>query len=152
MLLLFHGRNTEWMLQGFEYLECLLLHRLVSEKWNKIFKKRPSENCKRQPLKNFTWSILECFVLNGDFRILSNRIISQLSYHMFSSSNKSLNIVLGRYLNCFTSFTPSFSSTSNKGFSLKCAISSLENHCRQWRLFLYLIIISFHHLFNVIFS
>ena len=29
----------------------------------------PSEICRRQPLKNFTWSILEYFVSNNDRRI-----------------------------------------------------------------------------------
>ena len=30
--------------------------------WDKVFKKGPSKNCGRQPLKNFTWSILEYFL------------------------------------------------------------------------------------------
>ena len=30
--------------------------------WNKAFKSGPSKICGRQPLKNFTWSTLECFV------------------------------------------------------------------------------------------
>ena len=35
--------------------------------WDKIFKNGPSNICGRQPLKNFTWSILEYFVSNdGD--------------------------------------------------------------------------------------
>ena len=32
------------------------------EMWDKVFKKGPSKICGRQPLKNFTWSILEYFV------------------------------------------------------------------------------------------
>ena len=31
-------------------------------RWNKAFKNGPSKICGRQPLKNFTWSILEYFV------------------------------------------------------------------------------------------
>ena len=30
-------------------------------KWDKVFKTGPSKICGRQPLKNFTWSILEDF-------------------------------------------------------------------------------------------
>ena len=30
-------------------------------KWDKVFKNGPSRICGRQPLKNFTWSILEYF-------------------------------------------------------------------------------------------
>ena len=30
--------------------------------WDKVFQNGPSKICGRQPLKNFTWSILECFV------------------------------------------------------------------------------------------
>ena len=30
-------------------------------KWDKVFRNRPSEICGRQPLKNFTWLILEYF-------------------------------------------------------------------------------------------
>ena len=30
--------------------------------WDKVFKNGPSKICGRQPLKNFTWSILEYFV------------------------------------------------------------------------------------------
>ena len=30
--------------------------------WDKVFKNGPSKICGRQPLKNFSWSILECFV------------------------------------------------------------------------------------------
>ena len=33
-------------------------------KWDKVFKNGPSKICRRQPLKSFTWSILECSVLN----------------------------------------------------------------------------------------
>ena len=32
--------------------------------WDKAFKNEPSESCGRQPLQNFTWSILEYFVPN----------------------------------------------------------------------------------------
>ena len=28
--------------------------------WDKVFKNGPSKICGRQPLKNFTWSIIEC--------------------------------------------------------------------------------------------
>ena len=31
--------------------------------WEKVFKNWPSEICARKALKNFTWSILECFAL-----------------------------------------------------------------------------------------
>ena len=30
--------------------------------WDKVFKNGPKKICKRQSLKNFTWSILECSV------------------------------------------------------------------------------------------
>ena len=30
--------------------------------YDKVFKNGPSEICERQPLKNFTWSILEYFI------------------------------------------------------------------------------------------
>ena len=30
--------------------------------WDKVFKNRPSKVCGKQPLKNFSWSILEYFV------------------------------------------------------------------------------------------
>ena len=33
-------------------------------KWGKVFKNGSSEICGRQPLKNFTWSILEYLVPN----------------------------------------------------------------------------------------
>ena len=32
--------------------------------WDKVFKNGPSKICGKQPLKNFTWSILECFAAN----------------------------------------------------------------------------------------
>ena len=34
----------------------------VGQLWDKVFKNGPSKICGRQPLKNFTWSILEYFV------------------------------------------------------------------------------------------
>ena len=34
----------------------------VEDIWDKLFKNGPSKICGRQPLKNFTWSILEYFV------------------------------------------------------------------------------------------
>ena len=36
--------------------------RIFSVIWDKVFNKRPSKICGRQPLKNFTSSILECLV------------------------------------------------------------------------------------------
>ena len=36
----------------------------MGDKWDKVFKNGPSEICGRQPLKQFTWSILEYFVPN----------------------------------------------------------------------------------------
>ena len=37
---------------------------VMTFKWDKVFKNGPSRICGRQFLKNFTWSILEYFVLN----------------------------------------------------------------------------------------
>ena len=33
-----------------------------NDKWGRVFKNGPSKICGRQPLKIFTWSILEYFV------------------------------------------------------------------------------------------
>ena len=41
-------------------------------KWDKVFKNRPSKICGRQPLKNFTWSILKNFVPNHSNLSFSN--------------------------------------------------------------------------------
>ena len=35
---------------------------LCKDIWDKVFKNGPTRICGTQPLKNFTWSILECFV------------------------------------------------------------------------------------------
>ena len=39
-----------------------LKYQIARMKWDKVFKNGPSKICGRQPLKNFTWSILEYFV------------------------------------------------------------------------------------------
>ena len=40
------------------------IHVISSEKWDNAFKNGPIKICERQPLKNFTWSILEYLVSN----------------------------------------------------------------------------------------
>ena len=43
--------------------------RIPIDRWEKVFKSRPSKICRRQPLKNFNWSILEyldSYILHSD--------------------------------------------------------------------------------------
>ena len=52
------------MLRFNRFLELYLeLYNYLSGIWDKVFKNGPSNICGRQPLKNFTSSILEYFVL-----------------------------------------------------------------------------------------
>ena len=44
--------------------------------WNKVFKNGPSEIYGKQPLKNFTWSILEYFVPYAKVGIISFKWIN----------------------------------------------------------------------------
>ena len=39
--------------------------------WDKILKNGPSKTCERQPLKKFTWHILEFFILDDQKRKLT---------------------------------------------------------------------------------
>ena len=73
-----------------------LLHLLwpwSAHKWDKVFKNGPSEICWRQPLKNFTWSILEYFV--------PNLLILMSTLNVYSQE-RILNFI---YLLCMQHFT-----------------------------------------------
>ena len=52
--------------------------------WDKVFKNGSSDICERQPLKNFTWSILKYFVPYVLYRLHTGYI----SNHYTGSSNK----------------------------------------------------------------
>ena len=52
--------------------------------WDKVFKNGSSEISERQPLKSFTWSILEYFVPYVLYRLHTDYI----SNHYTSSSNQ----------------------------------------------------------------
>ena len=69
---------------------------------------------------------------NGNFRILSNKPIF---IWVPIVSNKSLNTTLERFLNYFTSSTPTDASISNKEFSLLCAISCLQSQYKAVKTF-----------------
>ena len=72
---------------------------------------------------------------NEDFWFLSNKPI----FVRFPIvSNKSLNTVLERFLNCFTSSTPRDLSISNKEISLLCVIFCLQSQCKAVNIFLLL--------------
>ena len=57
----------------------LILTILVNSIWDKVFKNRPSKICGRQPLKNFTWSILEYFVPYKPFPFRTNMKLHNIS-------------------------------------------------------------------------
>ena len=62
-------------------------------KWDTLFKNRPSKICGGQPLKNFTWSILEYFAPNVTLsprrqRSLNHGLLKAFSFRIDSSSFK----------------------------------------------------------------
>ena len=68
--------------------------------WDKLFKNGPSRICGRQPLKNFTWSILEYFVTYINY---VNVKVNFSNYHSFnllsraSVKSKSGNFMVEKY-------------------------------------------------------
>ena len=55
-----------------DMMELNIFHEMYI--WDKLFKNGPSKICGRQPIKNFTWSILEYFVL---FIIQCHHLVTQ---------------------------------------------------------------------------
>ena len=52
-----------WNKRTFHICQSLIFYLYVNTKiWDKVFKNAPSTICGRQPLKNFTWSILVYFI------------------------------------------------------------------------------------------
>ena len=62
--------NVQFVLYGNKLCYKLQNERKSKNIWDKLFKNEPSKNCGRQPLKNFTWSILEHFVPFVLFRLV----------------------------------------------------------------------------------
>ena len=77
--------------------------------WDKVLKNRPSKICGRQPLKHFTWSILEYSVSHIEFFWLFYKKHSQNSEKVLNI-NKCRSIWLIRnYYSIFGDLYPSFS-------------------------------------------
>ena len=87
------------------------MYRSVSYKWDKLFKNRPSKVCGRQPLKNFTCSVLEYFVSNVPRSFQSTCVLG-------TGLSDFRLIIMTDMRKCFEKFQPNIiSSRSYKNFS-----------------------------------
>ena len=61
--------------------------------WDKIFKNGPSKFCGRQPLKNFSWSILQSFVPYVKHNLLYGKTVLNISRKILGNNLCSLTLI-----------------------------------------------------------
>ena len=103
-LMIFLIEQIHWVFQN--RMRTINLQKLLliivcndSHSWDKVFKNGPSKICERQPVKNFTWSILEYFVpvilpSTESFLLVITFLITNIHLYCFSRFYPALWVTL----------------------------------------------------------